>query len=183
MTWRVRPRWSSRHARGGGGASARVVVMSQASRLLRARLGPMAAALTFLLFLFAPASSEAQCSVSSSGVAFGTYDVLLTPPDDTTGTVSFSCLLLLLPRITLSTGSSLSFAPRTMKKGAEALSYNLYLDAARSSVWGDGTAGTSYYQPLLALLGGTVTVYGRIPAKQNVSAGNYTDTVVVTLLF
>lgn len=181
MTWRVRPRWSNSQARGGG-VSASMVVVARRSRPLRARLGPMAA-LTFLLFLFAPASSEAQCSVSSSGVAFGTYDVLLTPPDDTTGTVSFSCLLLLLPRITLSTGSSLSFAPRTMKKGAEALSYNLYLDAARSSVWGDGTAGTSYYQPLLSLLGGTVTVYGRMPAKQNVSAGSYTDTVVVTLLF
>lgn len=138
-----------------------------------------------MMAVAAPAVSEAQCSVSTSGVAFGTYDVLVASPLDTTGTVTFSCLLALLPKISLSTGSSGGFAPRTMKKGGvgEPLAYNLYLNAARTNIWGDGTGGTGLYQPLVVLLGATLTVYGRVPANANVSTGAYSDTVVVTLFF
>lgn len=136
-----------------------------------------------VLTMLMPSVSEAQCSVSSSGVAFGAYDVLAPAPVDVTGTVTFSCLLALFPRITLSTGSSGTFVARTMKKGPESLTYNLYTDAARTVIWGDGTSGTGQYAPLLLLLGGTLTVYARLPASQNVSAGAYSDTVIVTLFF
>jgi len=88
--------------------------------------------------------------------------------------------------IDLSKGSAPSYFPRQMRKGAETMSYNLYLDAARVSGWGDGTGGTSRYGPMFPpLLGSpvTVTVYGRIPASQNVSAGAYTDTITATINF
>ena len=42
--------------------------------------------------------------------------------------------------ITVSTGSSGTFANRTMKKSTENLTYNLYRDAAFATVWGDGRA-------------------------------------------
>ena len=59
------------------------------------------------------------------------------------------------------------FSPRTLTKAAEALQYNLYQDASRSLIWGDGTGGTSIYSATVTVLQIstiiTVTVYGRIP--------------------
>jgi spore coat protein U-like protein len=70
-----------------------------------------------------------------------------------------------------------------MLNGANTLNYNLYMDAARTVVWGDKSSGTSNYTALLAALPVTLSVYGRIPARQNAKAGNFADTVVITLLF
>jgi len=72
-----------------------------------------------------------------------------------------------------------------MLKGSEALNYNLYLDAARTIIWGDGTAGTQTYfiknptnnQDV------TVPVYGRVPTGQSVSKGTYSNTITVTINF
>jgi spore coat protein U-like protein len=63
------------------------------------------------------------------------------------------------------------------------LQYNLYLDATRQTIWGDGTAGTqSAFQDTRANEAYFVSVYGRIPSAQNVQAGTYTDMLVVTVL-
>lgn len=52
------------------------------------------------------------------------------------------------------------------------------------SVWGDGSGGTATVSGALALPGAIDhTVYGRLPARQNVGAGAYTDTLTVTLNF
>ena len=68
-----------------------------------------------------------------------------------------------------------------MVKASEPLVYNLFRDAARTAVWGDGSPGTEHEivanppnKTPLAL-----TIFGRIPAAQDVSAGAYADTVVV----
>lgn len=72
-----------------------------------------------------------------------------------------------------------------MYSGAYAIEYNLYTDSTRTTLWGDGSAGTSYVSDgyLLGLL--TVSrnypVYGRVPAGQNLPAGVYSDVVVVTV--
>jgi hypothetical protein len=51
---------------------------------------------------------------------------------------------------------------------------------ARGAVWGDGTGGTqSYSTPLTLLVPVTITVYGRVPAGQNVAAGSYGDSVAL----
>jgi spore coat protein U-like protein len=72
-----------------------------------------------------------------------------------------------------------------MKKGAESLTYNLYRDAAFATVWGDGSGTTGTYQignpP--NNLNVNLTVYGRVPALQDVSAGSYSDTVIATVNF
>lgn len=71
-----------------------------------------------------------------------------------------------------------------MLSGGSTLDYNLYIDAARSSIWGDGSSGTSHYSATLALpILNTLTVYGRVPAAQDISAGSSSDTVVVTINF
>ena len=71
-----------------------------------------------------------------------------------------------------------------MVSGAEKLNYNLYLDAARTSTWGDATAATSWFMESNATgKPVTLTVFGRIPPGQDVAAGIYTDTIIVTIQF
>jgi spore coat protein U-like protein len=87
-------------------------------------------------------------------------------------------------RIDLGPGAANGFAPRTLISGAVTMAYNLYLDAARLSVWGDGTAGTATYGPVHPAEGSTsISIYGRLPAGQSQPAGAYGDTLTVTLQF
>lgn len=129
----------------------------------------------------------ASCVINSTNaVAFGQYNVFSMTPTDAVGSLTYQCsLLLALDTITvnLSTGSSGTYGTRTMLNGANTLGYNLYMDAARTVVWGDKTNGTSNFSAILNLFPVTLQVYGRIPARQNARAGDYADTVVITLLF
>jgi spore coat protein U-like protein len=70
-----------------------------------------------------------------------------------------------------------------MNRSGERLNYDLYFNSTRTQIWGDGTAGTVVWST--GFLSGTRshTVYGRIPALQNVTIGAYTDTVIVTAIF
>jgi spore coat protein U-like protein len=143
---------------------------------------------TIAMLLAAPAIAEAQlglnCTISTTPVAFGDYNVLSSTPKTTTGTVTYQCTLGVNIIVTLGRGSSSAFDPRTMRNGAEVLNYNLYREAAYQTIWGDGTGGTQTYTALATVLfPTTVTVYGRLPAGQNVAAGSYTDSVVATIIF
>lgn len=138
-------------------------------------------------WLACPHDAAAQaCSISTTPVAFGNYSVFTATDTDSTGTVTYKCNASInAATVTLSKGVSSTYSPRTLLKGAEALNYNLYRNAARTQIAGDGTAGT------FLLFNGNppnnviqnLTVYGRIPAQQDVSAGPYTDTVVATINF
>ncbi|MBJ6761480.1 spore coat protein U domain-containing protein [Myxococcaceae bacterium JPH2] len=136
-----------------------------------------------------PASAGASCSLQGIvGLSFGAYNPGSAVPLDTVGSVGYRCDLLQLSvvNISLSRGSSGSYAARQMQgPSSNTLSYNLYMDAAHLTVWGDGSSGTSRYGPVLPILGADVSlpVYGRIPALQNVASGAYSDTVVVTMTF
>jgi spore coat protein U-like protein len=135
-----------------------------------------------------PAIAEAQlglnCTISTTPVAFGDYNVLSATPNTTTGTVTYQCTLGVNIIVTLSRGSSATFAPRTMKNGSEVLNYNLYREAAFQTIWGDGTGGTQTYTAAATVLFPTnVTVYAQLPAGQDVAAGGYSDAVVATIIF
>lgn len=151
-----------------------------------------ATALVGLLMLLVPCRAEALitlCSVSSVvGVSFGGYDVFSGTSLDSTGSITYSCAnvgVFDTITISLSRGGSATFVPRRMASGANTLSYNLYRDAARSVVWGDGTGGSSVYGPVNppAIGSSTVSVFGRIPALQNVPVGVYGDAIVATINF
>jgi spore coat protein U-like protein len=127
-----------------------------------------------------------SCTISAVGVSFGTYNVFSATPLDSTGSVTYNCSGIGQNQITinLSRGGAPTFSPRRMLKSSEALNYNLYLDAARTTIWGDATSGTSQYGPIRPSGGNdTLTIYGRIPAGQDASAGSYTDTVIATINF
>jgi spore coat protein U-like protein len=67
-----------------------------------------------------------------------------------------------------------------MTNGTDFLAYELYSDDTNTTVWGADTAGLVVPQTGSAV---NTTVYGVIPAGQNVGIGNYTDTVVATIEF
>jgi spore coat protein U-like protein len=130
--------------------------------------------------LVALAAHAATCSVSTIGVNFGSYNVFNTVPTDITGSVSVTCNKSSPFTLSLSTGSG-TFAARTMKNGTNILNYNLFSNATHLTIWGDGSSGTSTISATSA--SATFTVYGRIPARQNVRAGSYSDVITVTVTF
>ena len=144
--------------------------------------------LAAIVIVLAPAIAEAQlglnCTISTTPVAFGDYNVLSATPKTTTGSVTIQCTLGVNIIITLGRGSSSTFDPRTMRNGAEVLNYNLYREATYQNIWGDGTGGTQSHTAVATVLfPTTVTVYARLPAGQNVAAGSYSDSVVATIIF
>jgi spore coat protein U-like protein len=146
------------------------------------------AGLVLAALLTSPAPAlAAGCSFNSTvGVNFGAYNVFNTSPTDSTGNLTYTCVdVVTTITIDLSRGSASSYVPRQMRKGAEPLAYNLYLEATHGVIWGDGNDGTSHHGPVVPPQNSpvTVTVYGRMPARQNVSAGAYTDTIIATINF
>jgi spore coat protein U-like protein len=149
------------------------------------------------LLLAGRVEAAADCTVTAGGVAFGAYNPLATTPDDSTGTVTVTCTntgggnTTVIYSVALSTGVSGAYSQRYMRSGTPRLNYNLYRDAARTIVWGNGTGGTSLITGALTVGPGvgngtrsaTNTVYGRAPALQDAVPGTYADTIVVTLTF
>ncbi len=141
------------------------------------------AGFTLVLLMAAASARAANCRITTvPSIAFGPYDVFDKNPVTTWGTLSWSCNKDTTVRITLGPSVNGSLVPRNMLGGiggADILPYNLYLDATFSIVWGDDSNGTQSY--LVTGTSGSPRVYGRIPAGQDVSAGPYTDTVVITV--
>jgi len=150
---------------------------------VRSRVVFAASIMTVVLLLIVVPQALAACSISVTGVNFGTYDPSATNSNDSTGNVSYRCNQNDAVTISLSRGNAPTFAPRQMHSGNEVLNYNLYRDATRSSIWGDATGGTVvYFDPAPPGRSVTVTVpiFGRIPPGQDVAIGTYSDNVTAT---
>lgn len=120
------------------------------------------------------------CSLSGGTLDFGSYTSGQTNDADVNGTINFvNCTGTLT--FALDGGTNGNVNARQMRSGANRLNYQIYRTSARNAVWGSGT--DSYVQVLFETRNGFATVYGRIPAGQIVPAGDYTDTVNVTLTF
>jgi spore coat protein U-like protein len=146
------------------------------------------AALATLAVVALPSPALAACTISTTGLNFGDYSVYSSTPLDAAGTITYRCTgFTLVVLVTLSPGASGTYSARQMRRGstADRLEYNLYLNATRTTIWGDGTSGTSRYVGWLPTSNRNVNlaVYGRIPALQDVTVGTYTDTVIATIEF
>jgi spore coat protein U-like protein len=135
-----------------------------------------------VLVCISPIGRAAGCTVSTSGISFGNYDVFSTLNDDITGTVNVNCLSGTTYVISLSSGSG-TYTSRIMTNGANILAYNLFLDPTHLTIWGDGSAGTGTLTGTGTGANTAATVYGRIPAGQNAAVGAYSDVITVTVTF
>lgn len=143
------------------------------------RLRPALAVLAIALIAVSAAPASAACSVSSPGVAFGNYNALSSAALDGAGDITVNCDLLTSFTVKLSAGGG-TIDQRVMSAGTSQLNYNLYTDSARTTVWGDGITGSTISTAGLIVL---LTAYGRIPARQNVVAGSYSDSLVITVSY
>jgi spore coat protein U-like protein len=129
------------------------------------------------------ATVQTACSVSANPLNFGNYDPTSATPLDATTTLSALCTIGTSYTVGLNAGtaSGATVTTRRMTNGANTLNYALYRDAGRTNNWGN-TPGTDTPPATTAPVGASsLTVYGRVPAGQNVPAGGYADTITVTL--
>lgn len=132
-------------------------------------------------------ATAASCTVSSSGVNFGSFSPLTLATIDSTGSITVNCTDVSSYSAALSTGNG-TYSQRRMVSGGNYLSYNLYRDAAHQQVWGDGISSSSYTVILTNPTNGhnnVHTVYGRIPLSIQRAAhvGIYSDTITVTVSY
>lgn len=132
------------------------------------------------------ATVEDGCTISSLPVAFGTYDTIgvnVATARTAEGSVTVLCTTGATTLVILGQGANaigdVPVTPvRQMMSGLNLLGYSLFTDEAYTTVWGSTGVvaeadGASH----------AMTVYGRIPAGQNVPAGSYVDTVLATITF
>ncbi|WP_449428596.1 Csu type fimbrial protein [Rhodanobacter umsongensis] len=136
------------------------------------------------------ATVAASCTIdASSGIAFGMYDPIVANSSTAlagSGTINTTCTNGSDATVTLGQGAnagsgSTDASPlRRMLSGTtNYLSYNLYTDAAFTTVW-NNTTGTTVTGTGAQV---STTVYGQVTAAQNVAAGSYADTVIATVTF
>jgi spore coat protein U-like protein len=132
----------------------------------------------------APAEA-AKCTIWTAPVIFGNYDVFTTAPLDSDSGLAFDCNGgARNVSIAISRGQSGTYFPRKLRKGTESLNYNLFLDPARTTIWGDGSgASETYFNRRPGSNYVIVPIYARITAEQDVTAGAYADSVTVTINF
>ena len=149
----------------------------------------MRASLAAACFVLFAASAPAACNVSVGPLSFGPYDPLSPAGATTSGVISVSCNQTPPPVVTIQIGPSAvsgGFFPRRMQRagGSDLLDYNLFVDPGLSSVWGDGTAGTATQsQRVTKNTPWNVTIYGQMPGLQDVTPGDYSDTIGISIIF
>jgi len=160
-------------------------------RVFKGLAGPVLLAIRAGWALFAAVAAEAGCWVSSPGVAFGEYDVIYLQPRDSASVIQIGCLWGeqepqdLRVALGPSSGSGAIYRRRLERLGGGGgLEYNLFLDPARSLVWGDDSSGGSALRVpgMAATTPLQLMVYGRIFGSQDVMPGYYTDSVPIYVL-
>lgn len=131
------------------------------------------------------ASVVDSCSVSANDLAFGNVEPVNNLNIDAVGSVTVTCSLGTTYSVLLDAGNNSSdgsVSTRRMNDGStNYLSYQIYSDALRSSVWGE-SSGTDDVTGIGTGLGVPLVVYGRIPSgQQETQTGSYTDTIDVTV--
>ncbi len=123
------------------------------------------------------------CVLTAGSVAFGVYDpvgVNAATPLDAAGTFTVACTKNTAYTIGLDNGQHFALGARHMAAGPEQLPYELYSDSGRTTVWNaTNTVGATAANTTPV----TLTVYGRVPAAQNVADGSFADTVTSTVTF
>ena len=124
----------------------------------------------------------ATCSISTTNLSFGNYAGAVL---NGTATLTVTCTNLAPFDIGLNAGTSTGATVTTRKMTGPAgalLSYSLYRDNAHSLNWGN-TVGTDTLHSTGTGAALQYTVYGQVAAKQYVTAGLYTDTIVATVTY
>ena len=131
-------------------------------------------------------SAIAACTINSVGVVFSPYSALQSLPNNSgVGTVTVTCTSgEVFPVITLTTGQHSSTTQRFMTSSTspDKLGYNIFTDAARTIVWGDGK-GQGSAVTVQSSTTNILSLYGQIGPGQDAGVGYYGDFLSVTVNF
>ncbi len=138
--------------------------------------------------LMAEPAWSAQCVVTSSGLRFGTISANAHPVEGGLATLLVTCRGKIGERVTfhlrLTSGEG-SFRQRLMRSGSRTLPYNLYLDANRLSIWGDGSDSSSELTASVVLTGPVYShsypIFARLLSTTSAGVGAYDDTLAIQL--
>ncbi len=173
----------------------RPLAIAFAAALALVGAGPLAAA-SATASLSVSVTVSSNCQISTSSVAFGTYDPVLanfSAPVTGAGGVTITCTRGTSASLTLGPGANPSGSTRRMRGGTGFIAYELYMPASESpgapcsfaspKVW--GSAGDAVFTPSSAPSRDprSYNVCGRIPEAQDVLAATYFDAVVATANF
>lgn len=139
------------------------------------------ACLIIFLLLFSTLAYASVCTISATGVNFGSYNSLSGGSDSVNGTITVDCPSGLSYYVNRNDGSYYGGGFQSnMASGSNRIQYTLYRDASYSSKWGntngsDGIAGVG--------TGGSqqLTMYARVNQGQTSPPGAYNDSVIATL--
>jgi spore coat protein U-like protein len=123
-----------------------------------------------------------DCTFSAADLVFGTYRGVQL---DAQSQISLTCTSGTPWNVGLNQGTFAGATVTTRKMtgpGTSSMSYSLYRDSGRTLNWGN-TVGTDTVSGTGSGSTQTVTVFGRVPASQNLSAGSYQDTIIATITF
>lgn len=147
--------------------------------------------IALLMVIYAGACLGASCALTiEAPINFGSYDPFSSSPSEVQGSLAITCTDGSADyEIMLSQGGGSSYSPRKMQTGgrSQKMNYNIYREAARATVWGDGTGGSyTVTGSGTCLTAGDCThyIYARIPARQtDLFVGAYSDTIVATVTY
>lgn len=178
---------SNMQAAGQRGRSSRKALAWGSAMLLACLACGAADAATTSTTFSVNATVLASCAISATNLNFGNYDPGSATPDDATSTVSVQCSTGTSYAVSLDAGttSGSTLTSRNMSDGiASTLNYQLYTDAAHTTVWGDGSGSTLTNSGVgTGSSSQDYTVYGRVPISQFVTSGAYSDTITATVSY
>lgn len=130
----------------------------------------------------ASATVPASCVITlANDLAFGSVPGLITSNNDQSTSFDFTCTGRTAWGIGLDNGLNSSGSTRRMRQGTTAnyVQYELYTDSGRSTRWDTSSVVTGTGSGNSQ----TLTIYGRVPSGQSAPAGNYSDTVTITVTY
>jgi spore coat protein U-like protein len=143
-------------------------------------------AISLALFPLARALAAPAChGFLATNVAFGNYDPITAAPLTSQGSISYNCPPPTTASVTINRGGSSTYQPRAMSQPGvpDRLQYNLYIDPGFTTVFGDGTEGTSGLALPSTHGTQTLAIYALLFPNQDIPAGTYTDALIVTFNF
>lgn len=123
-----------------------------------------------------------DCTFSAGNLVFGTYSGAQL---DAQSSITLTCTSGTTWNVGLDAGTFAGATVTTRKMtgpGTSSMSYSLFRNSGRTLNWGN-TVGTDTLSGTGTGSAQSVTVYGRVPASQNLPAGSYEDTIIATITF
>lgn len=134
---------------------------------------------TFLVNL----TITSDCAIATNPLAFGSSGVIAAVINQTT-TLSITCSNTTPYNVGLDAGnvSGSTVAARLLANGATTMSFQMYSDSGRTTVWGN-TIGTNTVTGTGNGSAQTLTIYGQVPVQATPTANTYSSTVTASVTF